>query len=303
MIAVDWGTSSFRAYRLDAAGRIRDRRAAPAGILSVAEGGFPAALETQLGDWIEETPILMSGMVGSRQGWLEAPYADCPAGAAEIARLMRRVSWEGGRREAWIVPGLACRDAAAVADVMRGEETQILGAAEELPEGAAILCLPGTHSKWVRLDSGRILDFATAMTGEAFAVLRRHSILGRLMPPEGAAAAITADAAFDAGLARAGDPGGLLHHLFGVRSRALFGEIAPAALPAYLSGVLIGRELADLLPREGGIVHIIAEPGLARLYAHALAAAGRKARILDPDCVARGLYRLAAHLPKRGGHG
>jgi 2-dehydro-3-deoxygalactonokinase len=295
MIAVDWGTSSFRAYRLDEAGRILERRGAPGGILTVEPGGFPAALEAQLGDWAGDPLILMSGMVGSRQGWHEVPYVDCPAGVAEIARLMRPVTWDGG--QAWIVPGLACRDAAHVPDVMRGEETQILGALAELPTGEATLCLPGTHSKWVRLGDGRIERFATAMTGEVFAVLRRHSILGRLMPEEGAAGDAADDAAFEAGLARAGAAGGLLHHLFGVRSAGLFGEVAPAALPSYLSGILIGREIADLAPAGDGLVHIIGTPHLADLYARALAATGRKTHILDPDCVARGLLLLSVYLP------
>ena len=178
MIAVDWGTSGFRAYRLDEAGGIRETRTAPAGILTVAAGGFPAALEARLGDWLDDTPIVMSGMIGSRQGWREAPYVECPADAAAIARGLLPVEWAAGRR-GWIVPGLSCRDAAGIPDVMRGEETQILGALAALPPADAVICLPGTHSKWARVSDGRILSFATAMTGEVFAVLRRHSILGR----------------------------------------------------------------------------------------------------------------------------
>src|ERR671910_786520 len=120
VIAIDWGTSAFRAYRLDSNGSISDSRAAAKGILSVLAGQFPQVLEEQVGDWIGqgEAPIVMSGMVGSRQGWVEAPYVPCPAGLAEIAAAMREVRW--GERRAWIVPGLACRDAAGVHDVMRG---------------------------------------------------------------------------------------------------------------------------------------------------------------------------------------
>jgi 2-dehydro-3-deoxygalactonokinase len=292
MIAVDWGTSSLRAYRLDLSGHVRETRSAAAGIMTVAAGAFPQVLEAQLGDWLDDTPIVMSGMIGSRQGWLEIPYADCPAGAAEIARGVRPVSWGAGRR-AWIVPGLSCRDEAGVPDVMRGEETQLLGALGDLPDGEATICLPGTHSKWVRLRDGRILSFATAMTGEAFAVLRRHSILGRLMP-EGEDR--DDDAGFDAGVRRAGEAGGLLHHLFGVRARGLFGEVPAEALASYLSGILIGREIVDLAPATGR-VHLIGAPRLAALYERALRASGRTATILDPDCVARGLFLLASHLP------
>src|SRR5215469_12506050 len=132
MIAVDWGTSSFRAYRLDKAGGVREMRTAPAGILTVAAGGFPAALEAQLADWLDDVPIVMSGMIGSRQGWREVPYVECPADAAAIARGIVPVDWGTGRL-AWIIPGLTCRDAASVPDVMRGEETQILGALAALP--------------------------------------------------------------------------------------------------------------------------------------------------------------------------
>jgi 2-dehydro-3-deoxygalactonokinase len=296
MIAVDWGTSSLRIYRLDETGAIRARREAPSGIMSVADGAFAETLEAELGDWIDDAPIVMSGMIGSRQGWREVPYAECPADVSDIARLMVRIAWGKGRC-AWIVPGLSCRDGASVPDVMRGEETQIIGAVAELPEGEAMLCLPGTHSKWVRWRDGRIAGFATAMTGEVFAVLRRHSILGRLMA-EGNDAH---DAeAFAAGLRRAGEQGGLLHHLFGARTRGLFGEIGETTLPSYLSGILIGHEIAALAPpsdRRSGPVHLIGAAALVGLYREALASCGRDSRIIDSDCVARGLFLLAVHLP------
>ena len=295
MIAVDWGTSSLRAYRLDGAGRIRARREAPAGIMTVAAGGFAEVLEAQLGDWIDDTPIVMSGMIGSRQGWLEVPYAECPASAADIARGLQQIVWNAGcQRRGWIVPGLSCRDGAGVPDVMRGEETQIIGALADLPAGEATICLPGTHSKWVSWHDGRIIAFATAMTGEVFAVLRRHSILGRLMK-EGDDRHDAA--AFTAGLRRAEEGGGLLHHLFGVRTRGLFGDVATGdVLPSYLSGLLIGHEIAALAP-PAGVVHLIGAPALVALYREALAARGRTSCTLDSDCVARGLFLLASHLP------
>jgi len=293
MIAVDWGTSTLRAYRLDEAGRIGARREAPAGIMTVAVQSFAKVLEAQLGDWIDDTPIVMSGMIGSRQGWLEVPYAECPVGAAEIARGLRPIVWNAGRRRGWIAPGLSYRDANGIPDVMRGEETQIIGALADLPEGEATICLPGTHSKWVRWRDGRIVAFATAMTGEVFAVLRRHSILGRLMSETDAG---HDGAAFAAGLRRAAEKGGLLHHLFGARTRGLFGEVAEGALPSYLSGILIGHEIAALAPSEG-VVHLIGAPGLVALYREALAVRGCDSRMLDSDCVARGLFLLASHLP------
>jgi 2-dehydro-3-deoxygalactonokinase len=287
VIAIDWGTSAFRAYRLDSRGNIRESRAAAKGIVSVPAGRFAEVLEEQVGDWIAqgEAPIVMSGMVGSRQGWIEAPYVQCPAGFAEIAAAMREVRW--GERRAWIVPGLTCRDAAGVHDVMRGEEVQLLGVSGELPP-AALVCLPGTHSKWVVLEDQKIAKFSTYMTGEAYAVLKQHSILGRMME-EGK----PDPRAFSEGIERSGEPGGLLHHLFGVRTRALMGELGPAASASYLSGMLVGHELRGV---EAKKVHILGAPELAALYARAASLLGIDAATLDPDASARGLFRLGVML-------
>jgi 2-dehydro-3-deoxygalactonokinase len=153
VIAVDWGTSSLRCYRLDAQGNILESRSSNQGILNVAPGQFPRVLEEQIRGW-QEAPIVMSGMVGSRQGWVEVPYVQCPAGFDEIAAKLVKVGW--ANREGWIVPGLSCRDTAGVPDVMSGEETQILGCGVE-----GTICLPGTHSKWLEVKGGRIERFST----------------------------------------------------------------------------------------------------------------------------------------------
>lgn len=277
MIAVDWGTSSLRCYRLDAQGRIIESRASADGILNVPAGRFPDVLQRQIAGW-SETPIVMSGMVGSRQGWKEAPYVQCPAGFDEIAARLVQV-----RDGAWIVPGLACRDSAGVPDVMRGEETQILGCGAE-----GTLCLPGTHSKWVEVKNGRIERFSTFMTGEVYAVLRQHSILGRMMeegkPDEGA---------FAQGVKRAGDAGGLLHHLFGVRTRGLMGELGADAAASYLSGIVIGHELRAQGTRE---FSVLGTAELAARYQRAASLLGMNARLLDPDAGVRALARLGAML-------
>ena len=247
MIAVDWGTSSLRAYRLGEDGKVLDKRSAALGILSVQDGRFAAALEGQIGDWLDagEGPVVMSGMIGSRQGWKEAPYAQCPAGLSEIAAAMVRVEWNG--RNAWIAPGLTCRDESGVADVMRGEEVQILGAIDGIADNDAWICLPGTHSKWAQVKAQRIVRFATYMTGEVFAVMKAHSILGRMMS-EGELDLH----AFDAGLSRARDDGGLLHHLFGVRTRGLFGEL-DNALGRGLLGQIVSLGVALGL---GGLTYL-----------------------------------------------
>ena len=293
MLAVDWGTTSFRAYRLDPAGKIVDSRSAPAGILSVEGGDFAGVLEQQAGDWLAagETQVVMSGMIGSRQGWLEVPYAACPAGLDEIAGSMRKVSWKRG--EAWIAPGVTCRDDAGVPDVIRGEETQILGVVDQLGTGRHTICLPGTHSKWVEVENGRIIHFSTHMTGEAFAVLKGHSILGRMMK-DGA----TDRDAFADGVRRSADAGGMLHHLFGVRSRGLFGELPDAASASYLSGLLIGHEI-HAARSAGRIVHLLCTPQLAEIYRQALDAVGMQSSTLDSNAVTHGLFRLASRLDKR----
>jgi 2-dehydro-3-deoxygalactonokinase len=292
MIAIDWGTSSFRAYRLDASGALADRRTAPLGIMHVEGGRFAEALEAQVGDWLAagEGPVVMSGMIGSRQGWKEAPYVGCPAGAEQIGACMQRVTWGAGR-VAWIAPGVSCRDAGGVPDVMRGEETQILGVLEQLPS-AAWICLPGTHSKWVEVRDGCIHGFTTHMTGEAFATLRAHTILGRMM-----ADAPSDPTWFEAGLRRSREPGGLLHHLFGVRARGLFGEVPDTGSASYLSGILIGHELQAVGP-TAGTVYLLGAQALEAAYRRALEHFGQRAVVLDADAAVRGLVRLAHQLPE-----
>jgi len=277
VIAVDWGTSSLRCYRLDAQGKIIDSRTSDRGILNVGAGEFSRVLERQLQGW-DETPIVMSGMVGSRQGWKEAPYVECPAGFDEIAAQLVEV-----RPGAWIVPGLSSRDSAGVPDVMRGEETQILGCGAQ-----GTLCLPGTHSKWAEVKDGRIERFSTYMTGEVYAVLKQHSILGRMMEdgrPD--------DGAFADGVKRSGEAGGMLHHLFGVRTRGLAGELGGAAAASYLSGIVIGHELRAQGARE---FNVLGTAELAALYQRAAALLGMSARLLDPESGVRALARLGAML-------
>jgi 2-dehydro-3-deoxygalactonokinase len=292
MISIDWGTTSFRAYRLDRDGKILDSRSAPAGILSVEGSRFAAVLEQHAGDWIAggETQVVMSGMIGSRQGWLEVPYAACPAGLDEIAAGMRKVEWPGGA--AWLAPGVTCRDEAGVPDVIRGEETQILGVLDELGAGRHTICLPGTHSKWVEVEDGRIAQFSTHMTGEAFAVFKAHSILGRMMK-DGA----TDQNAFADGVRRSSDKGGMLHHLFGVRARGLFGGLADTASASYLSGLLIGHEIHAAGIRKQP-VHLLCTPQLADVYRQALDVLGLESSTLDSSAVTRGLFRLASRLKK-----
>ena len=284
MIGVDWGTTSFRAFRIARDGTIRDRRTALRGLLNVPDNRFADTLREEVGPWLAagEDHVLLSGMIGSRQGWMEAPYLPCPAGAAEVGAGLMAIEFDWGQVK--VVPGLSATDEAGVAEVMRGEETQVFGVLEMMG-GSGLACLPGTHSKWVRVEGGRIVGFTTHMTGEAFGALRGHTILGRMMregPADGAP--------FDAGVKRSGDPGGLLHHIFGARAEVLAGRLAETDAAAYLSGILIGHEVCSALAgREGVVVHAIGAPELTDLYARAISAHGGFPERHDGEAAARGL--------------
>jgi len=287
MIAVDWGTTSLRAYRLGEDGRVLEARRDARGILA-CEGRHAEVLADIVGDWPGE--ILLSGMIGSRNGWIEQPYLPAPADAGAFAAALQRheiPQWPG--RGLWFVPGLACGTAeGAVPDVMRGEETQLLGLAAVLGAGHHLACLPGTHSKWAWLRDGRLEDFATVMTGELYAVLRQHSLLGKLMRDGGE----FDEAAFAQGIDHSAQPGGLAHHLFGARTLRLFERLSDTAAPAWLSGLLLGHEIRaqqDLPAR----VHLVGSAALAQRYGVALARLGVQGQVHGEDLAAAGLHRLA----------
>jgi len=293
MIAVDWGTTHLRAWRLAADGRVLERRASAQGIMAIPQGTFASVLDELVAPWIADGagPIFMCGMIGSRQGWREVPYVPCPATLQDVVAGVTEVRWPRNV-SAYICPGLLCEDANGVPDVIRGEESKAFGAMERFPAGAVDLRLPGTHSKHVRVRDGVIEGFTTHMTGEAFALLRHHSILGRLIEGE-----TIDDDWFSRGVERAREPGGLLHHLFGVRTLALVGTIPPASLAGYLSGILIGHEVHSSVPTPCS--YVIGTPELGKLYARALALVGSEAVIVDSDVVAHGLFRIAQSLDRR----
>lgn len=286
MIGVDWGTSSQRAYLMDDEGRVRDRRETGHGIMHVEGGRFAAALREIAGDWIAggERHVLLAGMIGSRQGWVEAPYLPCPAGPRELAGALVEVPFEGA--EVRLVPGLSDRDAAGTPEVMRGEETQLAGLPALLDE-TALACLPGSHAKWASLGSGRVLSYRTYLSGETFTALRTGTILGRMMQD-----GPIHEEAFDRGLARSAEPGHLLHHLFGVRGLGLAGRLSDTESASYLSGLLIGHEVRAEAPAPAVPVHLIGAGSLCSLYARAIAACGGHAVIEDCEAAARGLLRI-----------
>jgi 2-dehydro-3-deoxygalactonokinase len=292
MIGVDWGTSSFRAWRLDTDGGVLDRIAAPRGILTVEAGTFEAVLRELVGSWLEagEDLILVCGMAGSRQGWKEATYLPCPADAAGLARALTPVEFAGAR--CFLVPGISARDAQGVPEVMRGEETKILGLLEHLPPGRNVILSPGSHSKWAIVEDGTVLSFLSQFTGEAFAVLSTHTILARTLDKSA-----PADwGAFEDGLARARQPGGLLHHLFGMRTRGLFGELQDASAASYLSGILLGHEVAATLPEGTKHVFLVGDGGMMARYARALAHAGVATTEFPEETAAAGLWHIGQSL-------
>lgn len=291
LIGLDWGTTSLRAWLLDGAGAIIDRTERPAGILQVEDGDFETVFAEVVASWRRHgVPALASGMIGARQGWCEAPYATCPAGGAELAQGLVAVP-NGTGVPLSIVPGLVCRTADGVPDVMRGEETQILGVIEG-GDGDGLVVLPGTHSKWAEVRGGRVVRFATFMTGELFAVLAGHSILGRMMTAEGA----EDEAAFARGVGFGVAADGLLGGLFSARTLPLLGELPEAGVRDYLSGLLIGAELreARALPGAQGAVTVVAGGALAARYARALELRGIRSTTRGEEAAARGLATIAA---------
>ena len=291
LIGGDWGTSNLRVFRFAPDGQVIEQRKAAKGVMAVADGAFEAVLADLVGDWLAAAPsrVLLCGMIGSRQGWAEAPYLACPAGPAELAANGLRV--ESRLAEIHIVPGLSTKAADGRMDVMRGEETGIFGALAPDDREPHLVIAPGTHSKWAHIEGGRIAGFSTFMTGELYAVLRGHSILGRLMRGEA-----QDDAAFDLGVRRALDDPALSRLLFSARTEGLFDRIAAESLGSYLSGLLIGSEVgAGLADEAASAASVIAAPATGALYARALALAGlAKVRRVDgAEAAARGLWRLA----------
>lgn len=287
LLAVDWGTSSLRGALLDSQGQVLKERSFPRGILTVAPGDFAAVFEACFGHWMGSTGTfcLISGMAGSQQGWLEAPYCACPAGFDEVAS---QLAWIKAGRIA-IVPGLSCEHE-GTPDVMRGEETQVFGALQLLGLQDGLLVLPGTHSKWVTVRGGRIENFSTFMTGEFYALLRQHSLLARSLPE---ADGEVDWGAFDEGVALALRGTSLLHNAFSVRTLSLFGRMAAARLPSYLSGLLIGEEIRTQRLPAGAPVMLVGSAMLTERYERALAQHRATVQRAGAEATWRGLWALA----------
>jgi 2-dehydro-3-deoxygalactonokinase len=284
-IAVDWGTTHLRAFAMGAAG-MQAEAASDDGMGRLARDQFEAALISLIEPWLapgRRTPVVACGMVGSRQGWAEAPYRAVPCAPLD-PRASVAVSTADPRLSVRLIPGLR-QDSPA--DVMRGEETQIAGALALNPGFDGVLCLPGTHSKWVQVSAGEVVSFQTFMTGEMFALLSTQSVLRHGMAGDGWDDAAFAIAVSDA-LSR---PERLGARLFSLRAEGLLAGLAPEAARSRLSGLLIGCELAAARPYWlGQDVGIIGAEGLADAYAKALLQQGVTARMMPAGpCVLAGL--------------
>ena len=293
-VAVDWGTSSFRLWLIDRAGEVLGERRSEEGMMAAGKPGFAAVLQSHLDavGTAPALPVIICGMAGARQGWVEAGYVDTPAPLASV--LKQAVAVPGQDRDIRILAGIAQRDRKAP-DVMRGEETQLLGALGLDAAGDALVCMPGTHSKWVRVGGGTVERFATFMTGELFGAVSRQTILSHAVA--GADEAHEFDAFKSAVMAAFERPALAANLLFQVRSGQLLHGGTASAAREKISGTLIGLELAGGLaggaPRAG--ITLVASGRLQMLYQSAFDTVGISVRSIGAEAaVRRGLSMAAA---------
>ena len=289
LIGIDWGTSSLRAFLIGAGGEVLDHISKPLGIMQIKDGDFERSFNDLVGPWQQaiDLPIIASGMITSRNGWVETPYVSVPSGVQQLADSLVTHKTSDGTTITFVTGMTA--DHNGVPDVMRGEETQIIGASV-LGMSNGIFVMPGTHSKWITLRCDQIVDYSTYMTGEVFAALSKHTILATLMEY-----APFKEDAFRKGCAVGlAEGSNFLHDLFGVRSLPLFGKITGTMVKDYLSGLLIGAEVkgADVAQIKGPVT-IIGRDDLADRYEIALSIAGLKTNRAPDDIVARGHFMVA----------
>ncbi|MGY2262852.1 2-dehydro-3-deoxygalactonokinase [Pseudomonas sp. SDO55104_S430] len=314
LIALDWGTTSLRAYKLAEGGQVLEQRSLASGIMQLPKApriingrecadGFELAFDEACGDWLDaqpNLPVIACGMVGSAQGWREATYRDTPANVANLGTSLQTVRSLRGV-DVHIVPGVIQRS--RLPNVMRGEETQVLGVLQSLAHeanGDLLIGLPGSHSKWVEVADGCIVHFDTFMTGEVFAVLSEHSILGRTLQRGGSFDGQAFDRGVQVAMSADGDIG-VLSTLFSARTLGLTGELNGAQQTDYLSGLLIGHELSALANAQRqrrNSVHLpsivlIGNSQLCARYSRALDACGFARVILAEQATERGLWQLA----------
>jgi 2-dehydro-3-deoxygalactonokinase len=292
LIAIDWGTSSFRAWQVSTDGGVVAEITTPLGIMAVQDKAFDAAFESLVGPWLDAipaVPVIASGMITSRTGWVETPYVQLPIDAGALARaLVRHVTDKG--RIIHFVTGAAVDPGDGLPDVMRGEETEIAGLLATSDGSEALIVLPGTHSKWVSATGKAFASFETYMTGEIYSVMLGHSTLGRLMT-----AAPPSPDSFRKGVDVALTDGSIIGKLFSARSLVLFDRLEPAAVGDYLSGLLIGEEVRAGLARHGSEqpITVIGRGDLVDRYITAFSLCGVAVRSAEPGMARTGLVEIA----------
>lgn len=293
-IGVDWGSTSLRAYRYAADGAVAEQRSDRRGIRFVAAGDFEIVFRDFLAGWLAPgSRVALAGMVTSRNGWVETPYVECPASLEDLNAALRPLRVADA--DLVFVPGLCRRGPEA--DVMRGEETQLLGL-DRSDDRERIVVMPGTHSKWVLLNRGRIESFRTCMTGELYELLLAHSLIGRIAEGAGFSAP-----AYAAGVERGHGSPTPVSDLFGARAGVLTAAIQPNDVAAYLSGLLVGNEIREGVAAFGtpvGPVELVGTKLLSDRYAQALQQLGIACRTAPEDVAARGLWRVL-RATERGG--
>ncbi|SDM00807.1 2-keto-3-deoxygalactonate kinase [Franzmannia pantelleriensis] len=292
-IAVDWGSSNLRAWAVTAAGRVLAHGGSERGMLSLASSDYETALLEVVGNWLpasRRTPVLVCGMAGARQGWREAAYLPLPARLDDLARGAVCPPVNDARPAVRLLPGL-CQSAAGAFDVMRGEETQLAGLVADDRRFSGLVCLPGTHAKWARLEQGAVTRFTTCLTGELYGLLARQSVLKHSIGADDLAAPGDREAFVFAVRDIHANPGRYTARLFGLRASDLLdaglpaGDARSARLAARLSGLCVGLELAGMGDElaDSGPITLVGNAALCTRYALALEALGHESQRLDGD--------------------
>jgi 2-dehydro-3-deoxygalactonokinase len=289
MLVADWGTTSLRIYVLDEKGEIVTKRTSDKGILVAKTLGFEKTFELEAEGLLNDQQILLGGMIGSRNGWIETEYVDCPATLEGIANRLGTVTWRsqsGISRTAKITPGVRFLGENGMSDIMRGEELQILGLMRQITDEPATIVLPGTHSKWVSVTNNTISTFSTYMTGEVFELLANQSILKSEAKTE-----LFDNNVFLDGVKLGSTKNSLTNLIFQVRTQLINGKLQPSSCDSFLSGILIGNEISHQA-RNQKLIHLISNTKLSKLYSMALQYFNIESVTYDEDIFTKSAFHL-----------
>lgn len=296
LIITDWGSTNLRSFLVDTSGNVLDKLERPLGIWRVKKSELITVFRDTHAPWLTANPDLLvvtSGMVGSVDGLKSTAYQQCPVALHDLAEMLVEFPDLVESGKAFLVPGIKSQSVSGEIDLIRGEEVQALGAFDLAAGAANCICLPGTHSKWLTIRDGSIEHFTTFVTGEVYEAMANSRMFASL--PSGGDHPFDAET-FDHAVAHSGLPGGLLHHFFSARARAITGALSPDHLFTFLSGLLIGTELRAVFARLGGQspVHIIGSRPLVDRYQRALRHFDKNSKVIDSsDATVRGIWNLA----------